>query len=628
MQDISITVNGLKIKGYQGETILDICRRNDIYIPTLCHLEGVSDVGACRLCVVEIDGERRINPSCTYPAREGLVVRTSTPKIENYRRQILELLFTERNHFCMYCEQSGDCELQTLAYRYQMDHVRYSYLYPSLPMDTLSENLAIEHNRCILCGRCIRVCDQLAGVHTLDFGGRGINTMVTIDVNQELGKSTCTQCGACFQACPTGAIVGKLSAYKDRTAGCQAVKPVCAGCGIACELNVFVKDNNNLVKIESPSLPEPKGPLCRIGRFELLNNTRERIISPLIRDTRGKLKESTMDKALSVITNKVVAMNGSFGGMISPHCTNEALAAFKKLLKGQTDTLDGENYRLFVEAMHQLKLKGEFNLPLEEIEKSDCILLIGADVEKTHPIVGTFIRRAVRQNNAKLIVLDAVKDFPAWTNLWLNPKAGTEETLIKELGNLVGNGTAKSGSKVSKPGKVTGVEAAMTEAAAAMLKEAKNSIVIYGNRLSKKSVALTVGILNLAQSLNKADSKLRLVLLSEINSQGAWVKGIAKLDLKADKPRGLYLLLTDDEVYGDTLKWLKGIEFLVVQASYVSPVTEIADVVLPSPNWAERSGTYLAMDGRKVRTKQVTKSSSGLLQDKQIIEELSRKVQS
>ncbi len=132
-KEITLTINGKQVKGKEGDTVLEVCRANDIYVPTLCYLEGLSSVGACRLCVVEIQGERRINPACTYPARDGLVVTTHTPNLEKYRRLVLELMFTERNHFCFFCAASGDCELQALAYKYQMDHARYPYTCPLIP---------------------------------------------------------------------------------------------------------------------------------------------------------------------------------------------------------------------------------------------------------------------------------------------------------------------------------------------------------------------------------------------------------------------------------------------------------------------------------------------------------------
>ena len=214
MREMTLTIDGKQVKGQEGDTVLDICQANDIDVPTLCHMNGLSDVGACRMCVVDIEGERRPVPSCTYPARDGLVVKTNSDELERYRRQILELMFSERNHFCMFCEQSGDCELQKLAYRYRMDNVRYPYCFPTLPVDAVSDYLVIDHNRCVLCGRCVRVCGEIAANYTLDFSGRGWRTVVAADLEQPLAESSCVTCGACVQACPTGAIFSKTSLYR------------------------------------------------------------------------------------------------------------------------------------------------------------------------------------------------------------------------------------------------------------------------------------------------------------------------------------------------------------------------------------------------------------------------------
>jgi formate dehydrogenase major subunit len=286
MKEITLTINGKQVKGREGNTVLEVCEANDIYVPTLCHLEGLTDLGACRMCVVDIEKERRPVPACTYPARDGLVVQTHNEKLEKYRRLILELMFTERNHLCAQCVASGDCELQSLAYKYQMDNARYPYSWPALPVDSVSDYLVIDHNRCILCGRCIRTCDEIVGVHTLDFGYRGWKDMVVADLNQPLGASSCISCGACFQVCPTGAIFSKNSAYKGKPQECQKIRSVCPICGVGCEIEALVKDDR-LVRIDSPDITGKRGILCHKGRFAPLCNTNERVRAALVINGRG-----------------------------------------------------------------------------------------------------------------------------------------------------------------------------------------------------------------------------------------------------------------------------------------------------------------------------------------------------
>jgi len=206
----TLEIDGRMITGVSGETIFAVAWEHGIHIPRLCHIGGISDVGACRLCMVEVEGQRKLQASCLTPVEEGMVVRTDTPKLRAHRKLIVELLMAERNHVCAVCVANGACELQDLASRLGIDHVRLRYQFPSLPVDTSHERFGIDHNRCILCTRCVRVCDEVEGAHTWDVSGRGAGCRVITDLGEPWGSSdSCTGCGKCVQVCPTGALFDK-----------------------------------------------------------------------------------------------------------------------------------------------------------------------------------------------------------------------------------------------------------------------------------------------------------------------------------------------------------------------------------------------------------------------------------
>jgi bidirectional [NiFe] hydrogenase diaphorase subunit len=206
----TLKIDGLDIGANEDETILAAARENNVTIPTLCELEGLSSIGACRLCLVEVKGARRLLPACVTNVEEGMEVTTTSDRLTRYRKQILSLFFSERNHICSVCVSNGHCDLQSLAQSLGLDHVSFPYLYPRLPVDSSHDRFVIDHNRCILCTRCVRVCDEIEGAHTWDVLGRGVNAKVITDLNQPWGSSeTCTSCGKCVHVCPTGALSEK-----------------------------------------------------------------------------------------------------------------------------------------------------------------------------------------------------------------------------------------------------------------------------------------------------------------------------------------------------------------------------------------------------------------------------------
>ena len=261
----TLTIDEKQVSGRRGQTILEVALENEIEIPTLCHLEGLSDIGACRLCMVEIKGSNKLQPACVTTIYEGMEVSTNTERLQKYRRNILELLFAERNHVCAVCVSNGHCELQAMAQKQGLTHVRLPYRNPALPVDASHERFTadhnrcilctrcvricaeiegahvwdvmgrgtdsvlitdlhvdasherftVDHNRCILCTRCVRVCAEIEGAHIWDVMGRGIDSIVITDLNQPWGESACTRCGKCVQVCPTGALFDKSKVGSD-----------------------------------------------------------------------------------------------------------------------------------------------------------------------------------------------------------------------------------------------------------------------------------------------------------------------------------------------------------------------------------------------------------------------------
>ncbi|MCP5109965.1 MAG: bidirectional hydrogenase complex protein HoxU, partial [bacterium] len=206
----TLTIDGQMVTGVAGETVFNVAWDNGIKIPRLCHVGGISDAGACRLCLVEVEGRDKLQASCMTAVEEGMVVRTNTDRLRSHRKLILELLFADRNHVCSVCVMNGQCELQDLGEEAGVDHVRLRYQFPKLGMDTSHERFGQDHNRCILCARCVRVCDEVEGAHTWDISGRGANSLIIADLGEPWGQSdSCTSCGKCVQVCPTGALFTK-----------------------------------------------------------------------------------------------------------------------------------------------------------------------------------------------------------------------------------------------------------------------------------------------------------------------------------------------------------------------------------------------------------------------------------
>ncbi|MBX3066371.1 MAG: bidirectional hydrogenase complex protein HoxU [Anaerolineae bacterium] len=226
----TLLINGHPVAARDDRTILDVAKENGFFIPTLCHFDGLSEVGSCRLCLVEVKGYSRLLPACSAYVHEGMEVVTESETLSEYRRTILEMLFAEGNHVCSVCVSNGHCELQWLAQKLGLDHLTMPYRFPHRNVDASHKQFILDRNRCTLCTRCIRVCEEVENAHNWDVMGRGIRATLVSDLNQPWGATDfCLACGKCVQVCPTGAL-----SEKGRAVG-EMIK----------HRRVFVKDNNS-----------------------------------------------------------------------------------------------------------------------------------------------------------------------------------------------------------------------------------------------------------------------------------------------------------------------------------------------------------------------------------------------
>ena len=419
-------------------------------IPTLCDHPELTPYGGCRLCVVELEGSRNPVTSCTMPVSNGMVVRTDTPKLHEIRKFVLMLLFSERNHYCMYCQKSGgDCELQNAAYGEDMTHWPIQPNWNIFPVNSSHPNFIIDHNRCILCRRCVRACGELVGDFTLGMHERGASTMLVADSDVPVGDSTCIACGMCVQSCPTGAIIDRASAYHGLDRKVETTLSTCVACSVGCGVELITRDNW-LLRIDGDwDAPVNGGLMCLAGRYTPLAEERERLVTPLIRKN-GALKAATWDEALSAVAAKVKPLAGKNGSgvaaLASTRLPAEALFAFRqifadKLGSGMVTSLDEDTTVARPGALAN-ELGCAFETKLDALKKADCVVLVGAHLLDGHQVAGFFVKRALPMGT-QLVVINSEKPSEL-AHFSLQPKPGTENELLQGLlSSMVSQGLAK-----------------------------------------------------------------------------------------------------------------------------------------------------------------------------------------
>lgn len=602
---IKLTIDGKTIEVKEGTTVLNAAEAAGLYIPTLCHHPQLTPYGGCRLCMVEVEGSRTLQPSCTLPVTDGMVINTNTEKVLEARKFVLTLIFSERNHFCMYCPVSdGDCELQNRAYDENMTHWELQPNWQPYEVDASHPFIVLDNNRCILCRRCTRACSDLVGNHTLGFEERGADSLLVADYNVPLGESSCISCGTCVQICPTGSLIDRQSAYQGKETDVEQHKGVCVECSVGCQRNVLTRDNR-LVRIEGDWEAEfNHGLLCDKGRFIPLEDDRNRILTPLVRKN-GSLKAATWEQAFEAIGEKLGKGN-QLMALASTRLPVEEISLFNSIFSDQLEaglvtTLEEGKPTASLAAMAD-ELGQPFESTLEFLKDCDAVLSLELDLVDEHQVAGFFIKRQLQFGTKLIVVGDQKNRLAEHASLSLPLKSGEESQFLKSLLSALDNNA----------------EDDLIGQAAEVLKSSQKTCIVYGSLFAANANQEDLRtLLNLAEKLDAA----LIGVKGEANSMAAAQLGLdAPIDTNGFQ--SAFVMLGDEDPSQKLVKMLETLPFVAVQAAYSSQLTGNADVVLPVTMWAEQSGTYLSMDGRLQKAVNALEVPEGVLTSLEALQKL------
>ena len=635
---VTLTIDDKQVTVEKNATIFDAAKVAGVNIPILCHDKKLKPFGACRMCLVEVEQMKgRLIPACTTPVTEGMIVRSTTESVEKARKLVLELLMLNHPLDCPVCDKGGDCELQNLAYDHKVNANRLSDEKFQHEIDYNNPLIERDQNRCVLCGKCVRICDEIVSRGALTFMNRGIETKIGTEFD---GPLNCEFCGSCISVCPVGALLARPFKFKARFWALQKKSSVCGYCGTGCSLTLGVKDNKVLTTVYDENQGFHNGQLCVRGRFGYqFINSDKRLKSPLIRKN-GELVEAGWDEALELVAARLKSAGTAAAALATPRMTNEELLLLKQLMIKEVGSPNIDHSAGYGHAALTAGLAKSFGVAaapstILDIQKSDLLLVVKSDAYETHPVVGFEINMAVKNKGVKLHILSDKRGklgkLPGATVLVHAP--GTEVTLLNAMAKVLIDENLASGAVAITgytelcaglagfaPEQVAdqcGVNAEAIRQMARDYAAADKALIVFPTGLAypvqDAQVAHAVANLAiLAGKLGKEGSGL-LVLQEKNNSQGAvdvgFVPATGGLDARAildgcvSGSIKTLLIAGENPLVSypnqtNVREALQNVEFLVVADLFLTETAKQADVVLPVCSYAEKEGTFTATDRR------------------------------
>ena len=448
MEAVTITLNGIEVSGRPGMTILELAQESGVKIPTLCHDPHLTSIGACRICIVEDERSGRLFASCVTPVEAGMLINTESPKVLERRKTIIELMLASHPDTCLVCDKGNRCGLRKIASDIGVGYVNLQKIPLAATIQEVNPFIERDLSKCILCAKCIRADHEIVVEGAIDYMNRGFTTKPATLGDSPLESSECTFCGTCVAICPTGALMEKNRVYSGTSA--DRISTTCGFCGCGCNINMEVKSNRIVRAKPGTESAVNHGALCVKGSYGYdLIHSQDRLMKPLIKGDDG-FEEASWDDALTLIASELNRIKNDGGSsklavLCSSKATNEESYLLQRFTRSVLGTNNIDNGSRLYSMANIEGLGWTLGLPgttsrINTIEQSEIIMVVGANITSSAPVVGYAVKRAVKYKGAKLILIDPQEiRLTSFADIWLRPRIGTDIALLNGMANVIIN---------------------------------------------------------------------------------------------------------------------------------------------------------------------------------------------
>lgn len=640
MKTLTVTLNGQKVAASAGMTLLELSEANGIYIPRLCHHPLLKPAGACRICLVEDKTKGKLVASCVTPVADGMVIETDSTRVREAREFVIKLILSCHPDSCLVCDKGTICDLRRIASELNVGQIDFANFRRFYPVESANQFILRDLSKCILCGKCIRACQELVLVGAIDYAYRGFNSKPATNLDTSLEESSCNLCGTCLDICPVGALLEKLPRSVGRWE--RKKQMVCPWCSALCDIHLYLR-GNTVVKSGSLLENSQTPVICAKGRFgyDLVGHA-NRLRKPLVKKN-GEFSEVEWEEGLSFIAQRFQQLRERYGpqaigGIGSLYCTNEDNYLFQKFMRVVLGT---NNVGVLPSGLIKAaELFGAgFLKTLEEIKTAEIVIVAG-DLVKANPLAGLKVKEVVRKKGAKLIYIGPKEsELVSFATLWQEENSAKAPVIVLGLvGALLGKeelaafkkreekailskritkavnllSASRRGSKFVKEVKklfkkeqkisllvepFVNLHTQNVWVITALATLLKNSSLIFlpigGNGVGACDMGLIPYRLPGYHLIS--DKESRRFLEDRWNSKLPVESGLTAEEMLREESdlKALYIMGSNPVHLSQSVeKRLKKLDFLVVQDIFLTETAKLADIVLPAACYAEKDGSY------------------------------------